>query len=185
MANNVDHKTELIHVLHMAYSGEKAAAYAYSGHWKSLKDPEQRKGIQTIEEEELEHRKLVGEMLAFLSARPQPWREFMMACIGRTVGVACFLIGWFLPMYFAGRLEHANVNEYSVAAYHADKLGLNEFATELRRLSTVELRHEQFFFDVIQGHALLPVISTLFHWGKPNDVPALRAYPPDEMKQNV
>ena len=118
----MNHRSALIHVLHMAYSGEKAAAYAYNAHWKSLKKLDERASIQRIENEELEHREIVGKMLAFLSAKPQPWRELMMTMIGRTVGTACFLIGWFLPMYFAGRLESSNVKEYDFAADHAHAL---------------------------------------------------------------
>jgi rubrerythrin len=175
METLIDHKQQLIHVLHMAYSGEKAAGYAYNAHWKSLKDPELRRRIQIIELEEWEHRQIVGRMLSFLSARPQSWRELTMATIGRTVGIACFIIGWFLPMYFAGRLEHANVNEYLVAAYHADHLGLHDFAEELRRLSDVELTHEQFFYNVIQGHPMLPLLIAVYGWGKADEKPALKA----------
>ena len=160
-----DHKSALIHVLHMAYSGEKAAAYAYNAHWKSLKNPDQRAGIQKIENEELEHREIVGKMLSFLSAKPQPWRELMMAVIGRTVGFACFIIGWFLPMYFAGRLESSNVKEYDVAAEHAQALGLDDFAIELRRLSSVESTHELFFLEKVKGHRLLPLLAGVYGWG--------------------
>ncbi|MGH8608619.1 MAG: hypothetical protein ACREX9_14770, partial [Gammaproteobacteria bacterium] len=81
-----------------------------------MKNPPQREAIQRIENEELEHRQIVGEMLTKLDARPQAWRELMMGCIGRTVGVGCFLIGWFLPVYFPGRLESDNIKEYDVAA---------------------------------------------------------------------
>ena len=165
MQTKDDHRLHLIHVLHMAYSGEKAAAYAYNAHWKSLKNPDQRAAIKQIEDEEWEHRRIVGQMLEFLTDKPQPWRELMMATIGRTVGCACFLIGWFLPMYFAGRLEHDNVNEYAVAAGHAKALGLTEFACELMRLRDVELRHEQFFHGVIQGHRLLPLLVSIYGWG--------------------
>src|SRR5262249_39299140 len=153
-------------VLRMAYSGEKAAAYAYNAHWKSVKDPQQRADIRRIEDEELEHRQIVGEMLQTLCAKPQIWREIMMTVIGRTVGIACFLIGWFLPMYFAGRLEHANVNEYEVAAAHARELGLNEYAAVLHSLSDVELRHEQFFLNVVQGHPMLPFMIAVYKWGQ-------------------
>jgi len=34
MDNSNYHKKALIHVLHMAYSGEKAAGYAYNAHWR-------------------------------------------------------------------------------------------------------------------------------------------------------
>lgn len=159
------HKGQLIHTLHMAYSGEKAAGYAYNAHWRSVKNAEQRASIQKIEKEEWDHRAIVGEMLTFLGAKPQAWRELMMAVIGRTVGFSCYLIGWFLPMYFAGRLESANWREYEVAAFHANKLGLLDFEKELMRLSQVEREHELFFLQMVADHRLLPLIKTFFKWG--------------------
>jgi demethoxyubiquinone hydroxylase (CLK1/Coq7/Cat5 family) len=159
------HKQHLVHTLHMAYSGEKAAGYAYSAHWRSLKDSEQRRQIQKIESEEWAHRAIVGEMLSFLGARPQVLREIIMAVIGRTVGCSCYIIGWFLPMYFAGRLESANIKEYEVAAWHAKELGLPEFEAELMRLSEVEKEHELFFLKMVTNHRFLPLIKTFFKWG--------------------
>jgi len=155
----------LIHTLHMAYSGEKAAGYAYNAHWRSVKDAWQRQRIQQIENEEWAHRAIVGEMLKHLGARPQWLRELMMAAIGRIVGFACYIIGWFLPMYFAGRLESANIREYEVAAFHARQLGLLAFESELMRLSLVEREHELFFLDMVRGHRLLPLLRTIFRWG--------------------
>lgn len=102
MKEEIDHRHRLIHVLHMAYSGELAAGYAYSAHWRSVKNAEQRAGIQKIESEEWAHRETVGKMLSQLGDGPQKPRELMMTLIGRTVGFSCYLIGWFLPMYFAG-----------------------------------------------------------------------------------
>ena len=159
------HRKQLIHTLHMAYSGEKAAGYAYSAHWRSVKDVKQKERIQKIEAEEWAHRAIVGEMLAYLGSGPQPLRELCMALIGRTVGAACFVIGWFLPMYFAGRLESANIKEYEVAAFHAQALALDDFAAELMRLSAVESEHEAFFQEMVTGHRLLPVVRAIFKWG--------------------
>lgn len=102
-------RRKLIHILHMAYSGELAAGLAYAAHWRSLRDSDQKAQLQKIEREEWVHRRQVGEMLAYLEDKPQKWREVMMWTIGRTVGLACFVIGWFMPMYFAGRLENDNV----------------------------------------------------------------------------
>ncbi len=158
------HRNRLIHTLHMAYSGEKAAGYAYNAHWKSVKNIEQRQRIQKIENEEWAHREIVGQMLSFLGSRPQILRELQMATIGRTVGFACYIIGWFLPMYFAGRLESANIKEYEVAAFHATALNLPDFAAELMRLSAVEKEHEDFFMEMVSNHPLLPAVKAIFKW---------------------
>src|SRR5262249_51251779 len=112
-------KQKLVSLLQLAYSGELAAAYAYRGHWKSLKNTSERMQIQKIEQDEWEHRRDVGEMLQQLDAAPSRWREFKMRIIGRVIGLSCHVIGWFLPMYLAGRLESRNVLEYRHAAAYA------------------------------------------------------------------
>lgn len=172
--DNSEHRRKLVGLLRLAYSGEKAAAYAYAGHWRSVKNPRERAQIQKIEGEEWEHRATVKRMLDVLGEKPNPWRELMMAVIGRSVSTACFLIGWFLPMYFAGKLEHANVKEYDGAAYHAKHLGLDEFLPELHQMTRTEEEHEYFFSKAIEGHRLLPVMRVLFRWD-PEEVLRLRA----------
>ena len=159
------HKRALIHILRMAYSGEKSAGYAYNAHWRSIKNVEQKQRIQQIENEEWAHRQIVGQMLSHLGAKPQTWREVMQAMIGRTAGFACYITGWFLPMYFAGRLESANIKEYEAASYHAEKLSLTQFAAELTRLSLVEKEHELFFLEMVRKHPFLPIIRAFLKWG--------------------
>lgn len=159
------HHHHLIHSLQGAYSGELAAGFAYRGHWKSVKNTNERAAIQTIEREEWVHRKRVGEMLASIGGAPLRIREAKLWVIGRTIGLACHLIGWFLPMYFAGRLESGNVIEYQVAASQAGALGLKEFEADLLVMAEVEREHEQFFLNVIAGHRLLPIVSGVFGWG--------------------
>jgi demethoxyubiquinone hydroxylase (CLK1/Coq7/Cat5 family) len=161
-----DHRQQLINILQGAYSGELAAGFAYRGHWKSVKNTSERAAIQKIEREEWVHRDRVGEMLSSLGSAPRKLREAKLWVIGRTIGVACHLIGWFLPMYFAGRLESGNVIEYEVAASHARALGLREFEADLLVMAKVEKEHELFFLRVISGHRWLPFISSLFGWGK-------------------
>jgi hypothetical protein len=159
------HRHDLIQILQGAYSGELAAGFAYRGHWKSVNNPNERAAIQKIEREEWIHRKRVGEMLASLGAGPRKLREAKLWVVGRAIGLACHLIGWFLPMYFAGRLESGNVIEYEVAASHAAALGLKEFEADLLVMAGVEKEHELFFSSVVAGHRLLPAISALFGWG--------------------
>ena len=164
--NREAHCHHLIHLLQGAYSGELAAGFAYRGHWKSVRNEHERAAIQKIEREEWIHRERVCEMLKSLDARPKKSREAKMFLIGKSIGVACHLIGWFLPMYFAGRLENGNVIEYETAASHAASLGFAEFEADLRVMAGVEKEHELFFLSTIVGHRLLPLISSLFGWGK-------------------
>lgn len=159
------HRLQLIHILQAAYSGELAAANAYRGHWKSSKDPVERSQIQKIEQDEWTHRERVGEMLAFLEAEPVQAREIIFGTIGRTLGMGCYLSGWFFPMYFAGRLECSNVQEYNHAAFHAGQLGLVDFEQELFKMAAVEQEHEDYFFEKVTGHVLLPLMKAVFRWG--------------------
>lgn len=161
----VAHRKELIHILQMAYSGELAAAFAYAGHWRSLRQAKQKQDIRKIENDEWIHRARVGTMLEELQGKPQIWREIMMASIGITAFLGCFASGWFLPMYFAGRLENDNTKEYFTAAYHAQSLGLAQMNVDLLELSQVELEHEAFFRQIVQGHSWLPFMVRFFKWG--------------------
>jgi rubrerythrin len=142
-------RRDLIRLLQMAYSGEKAAALAYQGHARSLSDPAQRKRVEEIERDEWVHRKTVGRLLAALGARPAAHREVRAAVVGHTLSVLCAVSGWFLPMFFAGRLETKNVAEYDRAAEYAKALGLETFLPDLTEMAEVEVQHERFFLEVL------------------------------------
>lgn len=158
-------RENLIRILQNAYSGERAAAYAYRGHWKSLKKTSaEREQIKKIEAEEWMHREAVGKWLKNLDAEPRRLREAVFWTIGRTLGNACFVSGWFFPMYFAGRLESGNVQEYIDAANFAREIHLEDCAREMMEMSAVEGEHEVFFRSVVSSHRLLPVTRKLFRW---------------------
>ncbi len=158
-------KQNLIRILQNAHAGELAAAYAYRGHWKSLKDSAEKTEIKKIEEEEWQHRRNIARWLEFLDAKPRPLREKVFWTIGRALGATCFLSGWFMPMYFAGRLESQNVQEYSEAAKYARQLEMPDCVAEMLEMSDVEQRHEDFFKAVVQSHKLLPLMRRFFRWG--------------------
>src|SRR5436853_1291490 len=156
---------ELIKILRDAYSGERAAAYAYRGHWKSLRDASERTRIRQIEDEEWQHRRDVGAMLAAMNSAPVRFKELKMLLIGRGIGFLCHVIGWFLPMYFAGRLEGGNVVEYETAAAWAAGAGLTHFESGLREMAAREKEHVVYFFSVIANHRLLPLMQSIFGCG--------------------
>lgn len=158
-------RRQLIRNLQAAYSGELAAAYAYRGHWKSLRSMAEKEMVYIIEDEEWEHRRQIKQMLDHLGSRPRLGKEIMMWLVGRTVGIACHLTGWFLPMYFAGRLEGGNVREYEIASVEAKKLGLKKFEDELRGMAAIERLHELFFLNAIAEHKLRPLMRAIFRWG--------------------
>jgi len=70
-----------------------------------------------------------------------------------------------MPMYFAGRLENGNVQEYEEAAKFARELGMTECVDDLLDMARVELEHEVFFREMVTGHRLLPLMKKVFGWG--------------------
>ena len=162
-------RLSLIQLLQGAHAGELAAAYAYRGHWQSLRRrPEARAEVKRIEGTEWDHRELVGQMLVALGARPRRSREVLMAAIGRFFGLLCFVSGFFGPMYAAGRLEAMNVDQYRTARDNASSLGLDWFVSHLEAMRVEEDRHERFFGDQVRGHVLLPVARFFMRWSPPD-----------------
>ena len=154
----------MIRILQNAYSGELAAAFAYRGHWKSLKESPEKEQIKKIEAEEWHHRERVGRWLVLLDAKPRRVRDALFWTIGRTLGLTCHMSGWFMPMYFAGRLENGNVVEYEDAAMLAEELEMRECVDDLLDMARVEAEHEIFFREVVTGHKLLPMMKRVFGW---------------------
>lgn len=159
-----DPHEKLIRILQHAYSGEVAAAYAYRGHWRSLRESPEKAAIKTIEAEEWDHRQRVGAWLARLGSEPRLMREKVFWIIGRALGLMCFGAGWFMPMYFAGRLESGNVLEYEEAAGYARELGMDECVDDLLDMARVEAEHERFFRETVAGNRLLPLMKRIFGW---------------------
>ena len=151
-------RQRLIRLLQLAHAGERAAAHAYRGHWRSLAPGEQREAIRVIEDEEWQHRALVGGILAQLGAAPQPWRETLMGAVGTVLGWSCFVGGWFAPMYGAGKLEAQNVDEYTTAAGLAAAAGEPQHVAPLLAMAAVERQHEQWFRARCEGHWLARVV---------------------------
>src|SRR5213079_131092 len=145
-------RQKLIALLQLAYSGELAAAYAYRGHWKSVRNADEKAAIQNIENDEWRHRQLVGEMLSSLASAPEPRRETRANFIGRTLGFLCHVMGWLAPMYGAGRLESRNIREYETAARHARDCGREEFIDCLLTMAEVEWEHEFYFRSRVASH---------------------------------
>ena len=162
--NKPNAKQNLIRILQNAHAGELAAAYAYRGHWKSVRNQNEKSRIKQIEEEEWEHRAGVRKWLAELDAEPKKLREAIFWTIGRSLGILCFASGWFFPMYFAGRLESQNTQEYLDAATFAKELEMQECVDELMEMSKKELEHEKYFSETVADHRLLPLTKKFFRW---------------------
>jgi|SRR5215813_6313510 len=162
---------QLIDLLKMAYSAELAAAYAYRGHWKSVKDADERARIRKIEDEEWHHRRLVGEMLTQLSSRPSRRLEIRAAIIGRVLAILCHLCGWLTPMYGAGKLESRNIREYETAARYARDSGHHSFIDQLLTMAEVEWEHELYFRSRVESDTWG---SRLLMWPSPPPKESIR-----------
>jgi peptidoglycan/xylan/chitin deacetylase (PgdA/CDA1 family) len=177
-----DPSARLIAILQLAYSGERAAGYAYRGHWRSVSDKDERKRIAEIENEEWHHRALVGEMLQKLEVAPDSSREIRALLVGRTLGFLCHFTGWFAPMYGAGRLESRNVVEYETAARYAQQAGRNEFVDCLLTMAEVEWEHEQYFRSRVLLH---PIGQRLSLWPEPPPKQSIRESFENEFEQQL
>jgi len=175
----LDHK-ELVDLLRMAYSAEKAASFAYQGHAASVNNVEEKAAIRQIELDEWNHR---AEVLAIMKQYNIPvskWYEFRFYVIGKTISMSCHFIGWFMPFYFAGKLESGNVCEYFRMMQYFHSLGILEYNTILYEMGMKEKEHEIYFLSKIKNKKLLPFFEKLFAWGSAkslNDVDLEQKYP--------
>ncbi len=162
----------LILLLQAAYSGELAAFYAYEGHRHSVRDPREKTEIRKIQIEEWEHRECLGEFLKDLGAKPSRRREIQFTIIGRVISLLCYIGGWFIPMYGAGKLERGNIVEYENAARMAVRAGHEEMVESLLLMAEVEWDHELYFRTKSLSHPLAKVFPM---WSAPPPREEIRA----------
>jgi hypothetical protein len=165
-------RARLIRILQHAYSGERAAGYAYRGHARACSDPDERAHIERIEAEEWHHRDEVGRLLRELGAGPRRVRELRAIVIGRALQALCHVIGWFAPMYGAGKLERRNIVEYEDAARDAIACGRADFLECLLQMAEVEWDHEAYFRSKVTGHFLTRFFPV---WSPPPPRASIRA----------
>lgn len=156
---------KLVDLLQQAYSAEKAAAFAYIGHAKSVKHVEEKKAIKQIEMDEWNHREEVLKIMKQYNIPISKWYEFKFHVIGKLISFSCFVIGWFMPYYFAGKLESGNVCEYFRMKQFFNSLGIKEHDVMLYEMGIKEKEHEVYFLNAIKNKTMLPVFEKLFNWG--------------------
>jgi rubrerythrin len=161
---NLQHP-ELIDLIKRAYSAEKAAAFAYQGHAASVKSNDEKKDIRQIEIDEWNHRKEVLEIMRQYNIPVSRYYEIRFHIIGKIISSACYVIGWFMPFYFAGRLESGNVCEYFRMKQYFNSLGIKEHDKILYEMGIKEKEHEVYFLEQIKTNKLLPFFQKLFAWG--------------------
>ena len=160
----LQHK-KLINLLQQAYSAEKAAAFAYQGHADSVSDPEAKKAIRQIEMDEWKHREEVLLIMNKYGIPISKYYEFRFHVIGKIISFSCYVIGWFMPYFFAGKLESGNVCEYFRMMHYFHSLGIKEHDKILYEMGIKEKEHEVYFLGQIKNDNLLPFFEKLFSWG--------------------
>ena len=156
---------KLKNLVRLAYSAERAACYAYQGHAASVRDSAISLEIRRIEKEEWDHREYLSEFMESLEIKKSKWLEFKYKVIGKIIGYSCFVIGKFMPNYFAGRLESGNVNEYIEMARLAKGSVIEGRIGCIMEMALVEKRHEMYFLDKVSSHPMRPLFQYFFKWG--------------------
>ncbi len=180
MTDRVRAHKSLAALLQQAYSAEKAAAFAYQGHAGSIKLQADKAAIRQIELDEWGHR---HEMLTIMQQYGVPvsrYYEVRFHIVGKVISGSCYVIGWFMPFYFAGRLESGNVCEYFRMMHYFHELGITEHDQVLYTMGIKEKEHEEYFLGRIKNKKLLPVFERIFSWGARkslNDVDLGEKYP--------
>jgi hypothetical protein len=91
--------------------------------------------------------------------------EFRFHVIGKVISFSCYVIGWFMPYYFAGRLESGNVCEYFRMMQYFHELGILDHNQALYEMGMKEKEHEIYFLGKIKNKKMLPFFEKLFSWG--------------------
>ena len=174
---------DLTDLLQKAYSAEKAAAFAYQGHAGSVKDPEEKRAIRQIELDEWNHRREVLELMRIYDVPVSKYYEIRFHIVGKIISGSCYVIGWFMAFYFAGRLESGNVCEYFRMKQYFNALGIKDHDKVLYEMGIKEKEHEVYFLEGIKTNKLLPFFEKLFSWGNQkgfNDIDLDKKYPVEE-----
>jgi hypothetical protein len=173
----------LIDILQKAYSAEKAAAFAYQGHAGSVKDKDQKTAIRQIELDEWNHRKEVLTIMQQYNIPISRYYEFRFHIVGKIISASCYIIGWFMPFYFAGSLESGNVCEYFRMKQYFNDLGIKVHDLILYEMGIKEKEHEIYFLNMIKADKLLPLFEKIFAWGTGeslNNVDLDKKYPVEQ-----
>jgi rubrerythrin len=157
---------KLVKLPRMAYSAEKAAALAYVGHAGSVRDTIEKVAIKQIEDDEWEHRATVLSIMQQYDIPVSRYNEVKYYIIGKFIGFCCYVIGWFMPYFFAGRLESGNVCEYFLMMHYFNELEITEHDDVLYEMGIKEKEHEVYFQKSLEGNRWLPMFERIFGWGK-------------------
>lgn len=160
----INHRA-LTKLLQQAYSAEKAAAFAYIGHAENVNTAEQKAAVKQIEIDEWEHRKEVLEIMREYEIPISKFYEVKYHIIGKTISGLCYVIGRFMPFFFAGKLESGNVCEYFRMRQYFNSISIYKHDLILYEMGIKEKEHEVYFLAQVKDDKLLPFFEKVFSWG--------------------
>ena len=131
-----------------------------------MKNNTEKTAIKQIEIDEWNHRAEVLLLMKEYNIPISKWYEIKFHVIGKLISGSCFVIGWFMPFYFAGRLESGNVCEYFRMKQYFNSLGITKHDLVLYEMGIKEKEHEVYFLNQIKENKLLPFFEKYFFWGK-------------------
>ena len=174
---------QLVDLLQKAYSAERAASFAYQGHAASVKNPDEKAAIRQIELDEWNHRREVLSIMRDFGVPVSRWYELRFYITGKVISASCHVIGWFMPFFFAGKLESGNVCEYFRMKQYFNRMGIHDYDHLLYEMGMKEKEHEVYFLEKIKQSRWLPFFEKLFRWGKDhsaNNIDLEKKYPVEE-----
>lgn len=137
---------KLIYLLRCAYAIEIGAYNAYEGHWRSITgNVYEREHIKAIQQDEKWHKEEVGRMLGELNSRPSIILNSLLWVIGKSISLACYIMGHKMAMWGAGVMEKLGIFSYKYIAAEARLKGHRTMASDLEDMQEAEERHQEFF----------------------------------------
>ncbi|HEX8546456.1 MAG TPA: hypothetical protein VF691_05800 [Cytophagaceae bacterium] len=139
--------------------------------------------IKQIEDDEWSHRREVLKIMHEYGIRFSRYYEYKFHIIGKIISWSCYVIGRFMPFYFAGRLESGNACEYFRMKQFFNELGIYKHDRILYEMGIKEKEHEVYFLEQIKTDKLLPFFEFVFSWGNKkgfNNIDLDKKYPFDQ-----
>ena len=138
--------TKLIRQIKYAHAAELGAYLAYEGHSKAMNlNPGQKAYFHKIKMDELEHRKILEDLLKRFKTKPSKTLNLAFSIIGRVLGVLSRITGYYLPMKVAGFMEKLGTDGYvGMAKIALEKLDVGLYNVFMD-MAEVESTHEEWF----------------------------------------
>jgi rubrerythrin len=148
----INMENKLTRLLKQAHAIEIGAYNAYEGHWRSLaknKLSEARRIVE-IQGDERAHMLAVERFLRTVNAKPSKIQDAILWIIGKSISIACYIMGYRAAMWGAKVMEVMGSNIYEKLAKVARDEGYPAMGVELDYMQRSEIEHEEFFKSCLE-----------------------------------